>query len=430
MKNKIMLITILLLSSKFLLATNPEWIIYIQDSVHSYGGQSVDNIIVDSNNNKWVSGFGGVYKYNNNNWSNPLMEKYFNQYEPIYGFNDIIFNYDNSIWLIGNLLTRLRPGIDTIGIERENLPIIHFTGGVYFGGFLWISTEDSGIVRFDGTNYTTYNKHNGLFPANFINHLKVDTSGVFWMASDTGFIRWDRNTWTIYDTTSSAIPTLDIQSISIDKFGNKWLTFFYGENECKFAKYDGTNWTIFDSTSSSIFANNRFSGNINNIAFDNLGNKWIATIKGLVKYDDSTFTFYDIPVSGYRAKMCINLAVDKDDNIWVGTAECLAVFNPAGIHYTPMTKKEDNPVNTIMTKFYPNPTERKININYQIVQPGNVSCEIYDENGKFISKAFDRISCAGEFNETINTGNLSNGTYLFKMKIGNRIETKQIIITK
>jgi len=398
MKNKIILISVLILSTKILLATNPEWIIYTQDSVHSYGSQSVDNIIVDSNNNKWVSGFGGVYKYNNNNWSNPLMEKYFNQYEPIYGFNDIIFNYDNSIWLIGNLLTRLRPGIDTIGIERENLPIIHFTGGVYFGGFLWISTEDSGIVRFDGTNYTTYNKHNGLFPANFINHLKVDTSGVFWMASDTGFIRWDRNTWTIYDTTSSAIPTLDIQSISIDKFGNKWLTFFYGENECKFAKYDGTNWTIFDSTSSSIFANNRFSGNINNIAFDNLGNKWIATIKGLVKYDDSTFTFYDIPVSGYRAKMCINLAIDKDDNVWVGTYECLAVFNPAGIHYTPMTKKEDNPVNTIMTKFYPNPTERKININYQIVQPGNVSCEIYDENGKFISKAFDRISCAGEFN--------------------------------
>ena len=223
MKNKIILITILLLSSKILLATNPQWIIYTNDSVHYYADQGASKIIIDSNNNKWVDGFGAILVYNNINWSNPLTQTYYNFYEQISGLTDIIFNYNNSIWIVGSLLTRLRPGIDTIGISRENLPIIHINGGVYYGGYLWISTEDSGIVRYDGTSYKTYNKHNGLLPANFINHLKVDTSGVFWMASDTGFIRWDRNTWTIYDTTNSAIPTTSIYSISIDKFKSEYI---------------------------------------------------------------------------------------------------------------------------------------------------------------------------------------------------------------
>ena len=166
------------------------------------------------------------------------------------------------------------------------------------------------------------------------------------------------------------------------------------------------------------------------IAFDNQSNKWIATTNGLVKFDDSVFTFYDIPVSGYLAKSCGCVAVDLDNNIWVGTGECLAVFNPDGIHYSVKTSKDDNPINMILTKYYPNPSERKININYQMVQPGSVSCEIYDESGKFVSKAFDKTATTGEYNETIDTSTLPNGTYMFKMKIGNRIETKQVVIVK
>ena len=430
MKNKIILITILILYSNILSATNPEWIIFTSDSVPYATNFSVRKVLVDNDNYKWVSGFNMVTVYDNNNWSKPLTSKYSGASPfQMYGYDDIVFDYNNSNWIIGGGITRLIPGDDTI--EIDNFPAYYTTQAQAYGGYLWVATIDSGLIRYDGTNFVTYNKNNGLFPTNCISLLKIDTMGVFWMDSDTGLIKWDQNNFTFWDFNGVNGKYHRFYSISIDNAGNKWLTFQDDINfQFKIAKFDGTNLTIFDSTSSSVLSNNGLEAQATGIAFDSLGNKWISTDFGLIKYDDSTFTFYDIPSRSYDGKVCVSIAVDKDDNIWLATHDGIAVYNPLGVHYSSSTKKEEDPLNAIKTKFFPNPSERKININYQIDKPGAISCEIYDESGKFISKAFDKTATPGEYNETINTGNLPNGTYLFRMKIGNRIETKQVVISK
>ena len=431
MKNILIILTILILSTKFLPALNPEWVVFTQDSIHGAIENNVDHILIDSNNNKWVSGFSYVFVYNNKSWSKNLTFKYVdNTILNAGGFYDIVFNYRNSNWLFGGTILRLRTGKDTIVINPDSFPSRKCHTAQAYGGYLWIGTIDSGLIRYDGTNYVTYNKSNGLFPTNDINYIKIDSSGIFWMCTELGLLKWDGKNFTTWDLNSANGIYLRFYSLSLDKAGNKWLTYQDDKKFCfKIAKFDGIKVTEYDSTTSSVLANNGHDFQAFGIDFDSHGNKWIATEYGLIKFDDVSFTRFNLPTG--LDQICNTVAVDKDDNVWLGTLNSgIAVYNPDGVHFTGVPKDESNPLNTVKSKYFPNPAERKININYQVDRPENITCEIYNETGGFISRVFDKYIAAGEYDETINTENLPNGTYFFKLKIGNRVETKQVIIAK
>ena len=53
------------------------------------------------------------------------------------------------------------------------------------------------------------------------------------------------------------------------------------------------------------------------IAFDSKGNAWIATQKGLVRYNANEITIYNSENSGFSGGDN-DIAVDKNDNVWIG----------------------------------------------------------------------------------------------------------------
>ena len=54
-------------------------------------------------------------------------------------------------------------------------------------GYLWLGTLFSGLLRYDGTRFVSFNSHNTPeLPYNAINHLMTDSSGVLWIASYDG----------------------------------------------------------------------------------------------------------------------------------------------------------------------------------------------------------------------------------------------------
>ena len=126
--------------------------------------------------------------------------------------------------------------------------------------------------------------------------------------------------WTVYDTSNSGLPKNNINAIAIDASGNKWIGTNVG-----LAKFDGVTWTVYTTSNSGLPSNY-----INAIAIDNSGNKWIGTSFGLAKFDGATWTVYNDTNSGLPEKYILSMAIDGGENLWIGTSHRgLAKFDGA-----------------------------------------------------------------------------------------------------
>lgn len=141
--------------------------------------------------------------------------------------------------------------------------------------------------------------------------------------SETAFTQ---NGWNAYiaGISTSFLAGLE-SSISIDKYGNKWIGFTnsLATSAAAVAKYNTTGgfWTYYSSSNTPAFASNK----VNTIACDTLGNVWIGTLAGLVKYDGITFTNYTIanglPDNNILALEC------KGNMVYIGTTGGLTRYN-------------------------------------------------------------------------------------------------------
>lgn len=212
-------------------------------------------------------------------------------------------------------------------------------------GYLWIGTQ-GGLVRFDGLNFVTFDKHNTpAFERDDIFKLFVDHEGGLWIVIfETGVVHYkDRKFTTLQKEGSLAGAT--INSVSEDAEGNLLLATNAG-----LYKRVGNQWIVFKEKDGLP------SNEIGEIYKDSKGRVWISTAKGLaflekgkinsladianykfltfkedskrnvwaggsdvlINYDGNTFTKYTpkegLPKSGVRA-----LSFDKAGNLWIGT---------------------------------------------------------------------------------------------------------------
>ncbi len=104
----------------------------------------VSSIAVDSLNNIWLGTDNGVFEFNNQNWTN--------------------YNSSNS------------------GLTNDTIAAISFDNI----GNLWVGTNDQGISKFDGTNWTIYSKS-----ASVGNNIAIDNQGNKWFPTFTGLLEFN-----------------------------------------------------------------------------------------------------------------------------------------------------------------------------------------------------------------------------------------------
>lgn len=210
-------------------------------------------------------------------------------------------------------------------------------------GTKWIGTS-SGLVRYDGIEWTVYNSSNSILPSNFIYTLAIDQPGIKWIGTYNGLVKFDDDNWSIYDENNSEIPDERIISIAIDSSGDKWIGTYGG-----LEKFDDLAWTLYDTSNSDISAES-----IHAIAIDNFGNKWISVWgEGIAKYDDVNWTVYNESNSDIPDDFIDELAVDKMNNLWLGKERSYIFRNQGvtkfdGINWTSYnTSNSDLPDNDI-----------------------------------------------------------------------------------
>jgi ligand-binding sensor domain-containing protein/signal transduction histidine kinase len=149
-------------------------------------------------------------------------------------------------------------------------------------------------------------------PSNVV-HMIQTRDGYLWMATLSGLVRFDGLKFTAYDNFSTpSIAATGFKCLYEDKHQNLWIgsngAGLFLKKPNRFKKYE----VPFGSG----------SNNIERIFLDSKENLWLCTLKGLIKFKDSTFSL--VQVKGKSADSdfpMYDIAEDDQGVIWVGSSD-------------------------------------------------------------------------------------------------------------
>lgn len=177
---------------------------------------------------------------------------------------------------------------------------------------IWIIPADQqngALIMFDGSTF-----HSIDMPGDYLyyNLLHPDSSGRIWVNTVTSPAYFYNGSWTIFEGS-------DIDAIAENANGT--LCFFM----------DCILYTFNDST--FVPVDNEYPS-ANHMAFDSVGNLWLASSRGLNRYDGSSITEYPQPDIYKTTPSAI--AIDEDDNVWLGSYKygCCGLIRFDGVEYT------------------------------------------------------------------------------------------------
>ena len=126
-----------------------------------------------------------------------------------------------GVWALGSNASMARFS-RTVWKQKDGLPqdtirkIVQTTDG-----YLWLGTEE-GLARFDGYDFTVFNKDNGDLPSNAVTALAAGTDGSLWVGTTAGLVHYSNSKFRKY-TTSDGLSVDLISDVYVDHAGMPWI---------------------------------------------------------------------------------------------------------------------------------------------------------------------------------------------------------------
>ena len=477
MKQKIYLLIILsFYLSSTILSQNPEWMVY-NTSNSEIPSNHINCITIDENNTKWIGTGEGLVKFDGITWeiydttnselpSNWIfciaIDKSDNKW---IGTSEGLVKFDGITWIIYDTTNSELPAnrIEEIAIDND--------GNKWLGKIRSENLQLFGLVKFDDFTWTVYDTTNSDLPSNDVWCLSIDADNNKWIGTSNyfygplggeGLVKYDDTTWTLYNKDNSELTSNSIVDIEIDESGSKWILV-----QGVLVKFDDVLWTFFPEMV-------EHHDDYWCLTTDIEGNKWIglngitgpADIGILKMYDTNWVSFStsnsDLPNDHVR---CIS--IDKYNNKWIGTSNWeysggLAVYNEGGV----ITDVQEQVVAKIipqgyfLNQNYPNPFNPSTTIKYSIpfsvisnersdvrnlndskISPSGrndnaiVRLKIYDILGREVSTLVNQKQKPGNYEVTwdglsASGGQVPSGVYFYQLTAGNFVETKKMILLR
>jgi len=84
----------------------------------------------------------------------------------------------------------------------------------------------------------------------------------------------------------------------------------------------------------------------------------------------------------------------------------------------------------VLNQNYPNPFNSQTEIKYSIPKAGNVLLNVYNLEGKSIRTLFNNHQQAGDYRVTFIAKDLPSGQYFYRLRTGDAVETKKMMLVK
>ncbi|HSZ31809.1 MAG TPA: hypothetical protein VK772_00785 [Puia sp.] len=215
---------------------------------------------------------------------------------------DCILKYDGKVWTKFDTTNSPLKLIRKICVDKN--------------GVIWFCTF-RGLIKYDGKDWTKYDTTNSKIASDNVEEVYVGNDETIWIATDKGINKVVNGNWSLLNSANTNIPEDDVTSIKGDLKGNIWAGLGTRGNHY-LMKLDSSN-------AISVFP----SGVIWNITVDNnAGKVWLATNgNGLVSFDGSEFTQYNISNSIIPNNTVTDVLIDNNGNKWISTFGGLVFTN-------------------------------------------------------------------------------------------------------
>lgn len=231
---------------------------------------------------------------------------------------------NNLIWIGTNQdgLATLNKSTGEATFLNINIPDNHINAiAVDENGAKWIGTSDV-LLRLKSNSWELYHPTNSDIPAAFIYSIIFDNNGDMWIGTPSGLARFNDIHWKVFNRTNSSIPSNEVRSLAIDHQNNLWIGTaadpfdVTGRNPIGgLARFDGINWILYNTFNSNLLQNWVFC-----VAVDKINNIWIGTGMGLNEYDGNIIKVYNSSNSAVPTGSCIcSISIDSDSDVWIGT---------------------------------------------------------------------------------------------------------------
>jgi ligand-binding sensor domain-containing protein len=441
-------------------------------------------VITDAENNKWFGSFdyhnnGGLTKYDGQNWQNYKTWKgdlHSNYINFIKNNNDTICigthvdltSVTNNIWESFSWQDSLNDpnnSYNFVSSTKDN------NGNFWYalrGSWPIGNDPISGILKYDGQNWTKFDPTNSNLPVCIINKIEYSTDdNLLWLATSIGAVKYDGNNWTLLDTLQNIIPYPYILTTMIIDKDVKW----FGSSYYGLISYDNNSWKLYN-TSNSDLPNDQ----ITDLYQDLNNNIWISTQNGLAKFDKNIWTVYNTSNSGLpdnwitscivdHHNVCLigtfndgfvefdgenweiytlnnspllsnnicDLEEDANGNIWIGLHDAgITIYNRNGISSTDHYEKNSSSISYRLLQNFPNPFNPSTKITWQSPVSGWQTLKVYDILGNEVATLVDEYRNAGSYDVEFRIDNvkLSSGVYFYQLRAGDYVETKKMILMK
>jgi hypothetical protein len=180
----------------------------------------------------------------------------------------------------------------------------------------WIGTRFSGLSKFNGSTWTTYNMSNSNIQSNSIYSLDADTLGNIWVGAPySGLSKFNGTTWVNYTTLNSPLPDNDIYSLKYNKVTNSmWIGTASG---IAVLNLSSNTWTIYNSINTPNFPGDYIRGITHS---SSTGKTYIATgFSGIGAFDGSNWISYNTTNSNLPSNSVWALVAGNFGKVWAAT---------------------------------------------------------------------------------------------------------------
>jgi streptogramin lyase len=281
----------------------------------------VDKIVVDAQNNIWVStDTNGLLKYDGTTWT---------QYDNNNGLSNYIVRdvkFDettNKLYAVTGNAVDVFDGTSWSHINSSNAPISsNGLWGVDAKGEKIIITTVGGTYKtyvYDGSVWTSRDEIDHTYDA------LIDNDGNFWTAGNAEIAKYDGTTWTEYGGKNTGLTGMFNDDIFID---NQNRTWFASNDNGGINVFDCPKWQDYNPHNAGLWPSPiDYTGSGSGIAQDSLGDIWMlyaGVLGGVVQIPDGniddpdSWVVWDNNNSGISLQFVSRAAGDQSGNLWVG----------------------------------------------------------------------------------------------------------------
>lgn len=209
-----------------------------------------------------------------------------------------IFTYEDSLNHVPS------KGVRDILITSLGDVIISTSKG-YANGY----NSNAGLFKYNHQNWDTlFIGSNSDYPSStdYIWGFIEDQHGVIWVATEGGLLKIDKMNSVLLTKSNSELPTNTLQDILIDSNNSLWMASY----DKGLIKYSDGIWQFYDTNNSNI-ANN----NILDIALDRNGKVWLGSNGSLSMFDNESFVNY-FSNDSLNLEYISSISFDNSNNVW------------------------------------------------------------------------------------------------------------------